>query len=1439
MNRILPTIITFLSSQNNMLKEKVFHFLEIEKDNCVLLPNTSAQKSKTSMKSFVSAMLLLFFVSFANAATRYSVANGNWNAPLTWATTQYGTPGASVPVAGDVVYIRSDHTITVTAAAACGSITFTGVSGGATNLVVNSTFSLVVGSPGAGSGIVTVDSSVDNNRACTISGGGTLSCASVVVGTDVAPPTYTPRSTIMTSAIANFNITANLAIFSYIGIDNTAPVNSTFNLESGTVNIDGQITTTNENAVNITSLSMASGAQSGTLLLGNVTPFSLAGSGTNSINLNGTATTVNYDGVAQTVRPTTYTNLTLSSNGTKRFSNTVTIRKNLSVVTGVVADLGTFSHTANALTLGGATASSGTWGNTASPATNKNDVYFAPTSGIVTVASSNCTAYNASITSSPGICNGSTGVTDLKVTLSGGVGPYTVVVRNEKTGVNTTVTTYVSGGAISVTPVPTVTKAFTLVSVTDANGCLATLASAYTGILFYSAPPTPTATAVDVNCPTDATGTITVTNATAPASLAFTNTNTNSGSVTPVSSHIDFGQPLLSARKQFTAEGWIKFDQSKYVNRMSLFGQNDVVEFGFESNRLRCWTARGGSVDLPLTSYPTDNQWHHIAVVGNGAKLTFYLDGLIVANGGSSVGTGDYGSSAFTTKIGWGVMDAGGIGLTGEVFKLGFWGRALTQAELTGLASGFVTYDVSQVGLLSGYSFNEGSGTTVSGVGSVAPLGTLKSNAVWKDPYSYSWTKTASAFTSNAIHLTGLTPGTYNLTTSLKGCTKTESWEVKATAASPTTPMSLAIVPACSSTLVINWNAVANATSYGIQLSEDSGFLTPVTVGVVTYDGKNDKGNVNTYSVTGLKLNTTYYYKIWAYNSCGSAISTSYTTVTGKGDAIWSSSSWDVTPTNQHHIVFAADYTSSGNLEGCSCEVRPNVQVTIPAGNTLSLINGLTIDTAAGTRLTFEDTASLWQENDAAVNKGAITYKRKSSFMKLSDYTYWSSPVKDQNTKVLSPNTETGKFYSFVNNNWKPAYNVTMEPGVGYIIRTPKAGTWSNGEVVAFPYKQPVQFVGEPNNGDQIKFVLDPIAGRKNLIGNPYPSALDANAFLLANQDILEGTIYFWTHNTAIQQVSNITNGTAGSGFYAYTSDDYAAYNSLGGVGGIAAKSKPDPNNAVGGDRPSGKIGAGQSFMAVTKVPGIVSFKNSMREKALNAQFFKQAKNAKTTAAGRQRVWLNLTNTQGAFKQTLVGYIKGATNGYEDFFDGISNNGNNFVDFYSINDNTNLVIQGRALPFDPADVVPLGYSSKIEGTFAISIDEVDGDLSNQAIFIEDKETQTIHDLKSGSYSFTTKKGTFNERFTLRYTNKTLGSGDFETTDNAVVVTVKNKQLKVHSAIEAIDTVLVYDLSGRQLYKKERLNSTEVTVQYIGSGTQALVVKVVLENGKVLTKKVIY
>jgi hypothetical protein len=43
------------------------------------------------------------------------------------------------------------------------------------------------------------------------------------------------------------------------------------------------------------------------------------------------------------------------------------------------------------------------------------------------------------------------------------------------------------------------------------------------------------------------------------------------------------------------------------------------------------------------------------------------------------------------------------------------------------------------------------------------------------------------------------------------------------------------------------------------------------------------------------------------------------------------------------------------------------------------------------------------------------------------------------------------------------------------------------------------------------------------------------------------------------------------------------------------------------------------------------------------------------------RIWLDLTNAEGAFKETLLGYISDATN--DNAFDGESFDGNDFVDF--------------------------------------------------------------------------------------------------------------------------------------------------------------------------------
>jgi hypothetical protein len=241
-----------------------------------------------------------------------------------------------------------------------------------------------------------------------------------------------------------------------------------------------------------------------------------------------------------------------------------------------------------------------------------------------------------------------------------------------------------------------------------------------------------------------------------------------------------------------------------------------------------------------------------------------------------------------------------------------------------------------------------------------------------------------------------------------------------------------------------------------------------------------------------------------------------------------------------------------------------------------------------------------------------------------------------------------------------------------------------------------------------------------------------------------------------------------------------------------------------------------------------------------NSQFFK-TKNPKTKTATieKHRIWLNLRNTQGVFKQTLIGYLTDATNQYDNRFDGVSFDANEFADFYSLSQDKNLVIQGRSLPFDENDEVPLGFRTTIDGAFTINIDQTDGVLTNQSVFIEDKLINIIFDLRIGPYTFTTTSGTFNNRFVLRYTNKTLGTNDFDSLENQVLVSNKNKQIKVHSAIEIIDKVAIYDLLGRQLFKKEKVNNNELAIPNFVSSQQMLLVKVSLQNGQTITRKIMY
>ena len=68
------------------------------------------------LNTILIALIISCTATVSICADRYAVANGNWNSISTWSATDGGTPGASVPIADDNVYIfqtGADRTVTI------------------------------------------------------------------------------------------------------------------------------------------------------------------------------------------------------------------------------------------------------------------------------------------------------------------------------------------------------------------------------------------------------------------------------------------------------------------------------------------------------------------------------------------------------------------------------------------------------------------------------------------------------------------------------------------------------------------------------------------------------------------------------------------------------------------------------------------------------------------------------------------------------------------------------------------------------------------------------------------------------------------------------------------------------------------------------------------------------------------------------------------------------------------------------------------------------------------------------------------------------------------------------------------------------------------------------------------------------------------------------
>lgn len=525
----------------------------------------------------------------------------------------------------------------------------------------------------------------------------------------------------------------------------------------------------------------------------------------------------------------------------------------------------------------------------------------------------------------------------------------------------------------------------------------------------------------------------------------------------------------------------------------------------------------------------------------------------------------------------------------------------------------------------------------------------------------------------------------------------------------------------------------------------------------------------------------------------------------GATSTTWNGTAWsNGVPTSKTAVVFAGNYTSTGSLDACSVTVNTGVTVTFAAGHTLRVGDNITVNGTGS--FIFNNDAALIQHGKHAVNTGNVIVKRNSAPMVRLDYTAWTSPVSGQQLQAFSPSTLATRFYQylFTGTTTPTAYQAVTATnnfvaGKGYMIRSannwPLTSTVFNG-----------QFTGVPNNG----IITQPIGLGYNLLGNPYPSPISSDEFIVDNGFVK--TLYFWTH-------------TAPASGGIYPTNNYASYTLLGGVA-----------SAAGGAIPNNKIQIGQGFFVNSVGAYSAKFTNEMREDAITTtQFFRggDASNP-INEEEKHRIWLNLNSKTTPVNQILVGYIQGASIYVDEKIDGKMLDTSKTM-LYNLIDNNEYVIQGKGLPFTDEDVVKLGLKVVEAGDFEINIEQVDGLFATQDVYVKDNYTNVIHNLKDGSYNFIAQVGTFNDRFEIIYKKPTQ---EEVVTTNTVDVLVKNNDLTIQTYHSAISSIEVYDVLGKLIYSKSGINNKQFNTNQITVSNQALIVKIQLQNGENIIKKII-
>ena len=561
-------------------------------------------------------------------------------------------------------------------------------------------------------------------------------------------------------------------------------------------------------------------------------------------------------------------------------------------------------------------------------------------------------------------------------------------------------------------------------------------------------------------------------------------------------------------------------------------------------------------------------------------------------------------------------------------------------------------------------------------------------------------------------------------------------------------------------------------------------------------------------------------------------------------------------------------------------------KITVSGDNTLKTGFGLSVShyLKLDGDIDLEGESQLIQseDSDLEISSAGTIEKDQQGTRDVFTYNYWSSPVgvasitaNNTNYTISSvfkdgTNPAAPQNISFITNSydgstgnpisvadywiWKFANqpdndysawqhvrsNGTISPGEGF---TMKGITNTLGNLLL---EQNYTVKGKPNNGT-ISLPLN--AGNDYLIGNPYASAIDAQAFIADNAPTIDapgnttGTIYYWEHWGGGSHVLSEYQG------------GYATYNLAGAVPAIAfgiADEDVDQSVLVGTKLPGRYIPVGQGFFVVGENTGTIRFKNSQRvfmsEATSLSTFMRTDGTAQNEAIdedvdgdGRMKVGLKFNSVNTYTRKILVTADENATMGYDWGYDAELYD-NQSEDMYWVIEDGKYVIQGIN-SFDIETILPLGINTNSPGINQISIDKLENIPDTMNIFLHDIQLEIFHNLKEGPYDVNLTSGVYLSRFEVVFNNQeslSVETAEANDEDFMVIYDEISDQIRIINPKNLfLEGIEIFTILGQSVLGIEELTSNgEVNIDTGTLSTGAYIIKIKSETGDYSQKVIV-